>query len=461
MSAKISARTAASTLTGAETIGVIQGGADRRTTVNDLLQRAGVLGSIRDFDCVGDNIADDTTNLQAFFSDSSGKLKVLEHGLYKYTTALTVYSGGVHVVGVGTGGNFLSVLRPSNCAAFDIDNVHHTTFEQIMIWPQGGTPPTDLWTVQNAAYSCLFRDIRIHYDINNVPTNVLHFIAPAVNNIIFDNFIMRTDAATAFPVGVLCDAACGSLTFRSLEINVANRGMKILGGHINITDIYTESCGVFTLEIDHSGDANAHLTMNGGVINVPASAIGIAIKDGAKNVNIAGTYLSPDSGTPTQVYVYGLTGSSNIYLNIANPISDRITGAVAFDPTKIIVAGANRPLPATKFTSINVTVGTLAANAITGAQHTVCLSTNATPGTQTTRTATEMVSDTGSVIIGDVYHLRIANTGAGVFTLGAGSGVTVTGTATVAQNTYRDFRVTFNSMTAMTFQNIGAGTYAA
>jgi hypothetical protein len=461
MSTKISARTAASTLTGAETVGIIQGGLDRKCTVADLFAAGDALGSIRDFGCVADNTTDDTTNLQAFFSDSSGKIKVLEDGAYKYTTALTVYSGGVHVVGVGTGGNFLSVLRPSNCAAFDINNVHHSIFEQIMIWPQGGTPPTNLWTVQNAAYSCLFRDIRIHYDINDVPTNVLHFIAPGVNNIVFENLRMRAEGATSFPVGVLCDAACGSVTFRSLDINVADRGVKLLGGHINITDIYTESCGVFTIEIDHSGDANAHLTMQGGLLNVPSSALGIALKDGAKNINIAGTYVSPDAGTPNHVYVYGLSGSSNINISTANFTNARIGAGVALDPTIIKFDVPNRPLPASKYTSINVTVGTLAAGVVTGAQRVRVLSTNATPGTQTTRTAVEMVAELVNCLPGDEYYLEIANTGAGTFTLGAGVGVTVTGTATIAQNTMRSFKVTVDSLTAMTFLNIGSVTYAA
>jgi hypothetical protein len=110
-----------------------------------------------------------------------------------------------------------------------------------------------------------------------------------------------------------------------------------------------------------------------------------------------------------------------------------------------------------KFTSINVTAGTLAQHDITGAQFVSLLSTNATPGNQTTRTATEMIADMGGGT-GGSYALKITNSGAGTFTLVAGAGVTLTGTMTVATNTWREFVVTVNSATTLTIQSIGTGT---
>jgi hypothetical protein len=118
------------------------------------------------------------------------------------------------------------------------------------------------------------------------------------------------------------------------------------------------------------------------------------------------------------------------------------------------------PLPYAKFTTINVTVGTLAVGDITGAAFVNLTSTNATPGTQTTRTATQMFADTPNARVGDVYMLRITNTGAGVFTLGAGTGVTLTGTMTIAQNVFSEFTVTFTSATAVVIQKVGQGTFS-
>lgn len=116
------------------------------------------------------------------------------------------------------------------------------------------------------------------------------------------------------------------------------------------------------------------------------------------------------------------------------------------------------PLPYAKFVTINVTAGTLAVGNATGAATVNLTSTNATPGTQTTRTASQMFADTPNARVGDAYMLRITNTGAGVFTLAAGSGVTLTGTATIAQNTFSDFTVTFTSATALVIQKVGQGT---
>ena len=64
-------------------------------------------------------------------------------------------------------------------------------------------------------------------------------------------------------------------------------------------------------------------------------------------------------------------------------------------------------------TALNATAGTLAAGIITGGSVTVCITTNATPGTQTTRTAAQMYGDDPGAAIGGGYLLRIANSGAG------------------------------------------------
>lgn len=118
------------------------------------------------------------------------------------------------------------------------------------------------------------------------------------------------------------------------------------------------------------------------------------------------------------------------------------------------------PLPYAKFVTINVTAGTLAVGNATGAAFVGLTSTNATPGNQTTRTATQMFADTPNARVGDCYVWRITQTGAGTLTLLAGGGVTLTGTATVATNTWRDFTVTFTSAIALVIQNIATGTFS-
>lgn len=126
-----------------------------------------------------------------------------------------------------------------------------------------------------------------------------------------------------------------------------------------------------------------------------------------------------------------------------------------FDPSGLTSIPAHNV--ASKRTSVNVTVGTLASGDITGANTVILVSTNATPGVQTTRTATLMFVDHFGAVTGTTYNLTIVNEGAGIFTLGAGSGVTLTGTMTVATDTTRTFIVTFTSSTAMTIVSVSSG----
>lgn len=114
-------------------------------------------------------------------------------------------------------------------------------------------------------------------------------------------------------------------------------------------------------------------------------------------------------------------------------------------------------------TALNQATGTIPALIITGGTVVYCLQTNATPGTQTTRTAAQMFAEDPISQIGGVYRLRIANSGAGTLTLAGGTGVTVTGTATVATATYRDFNVAYGGTAAaptVTITNVGIGTYS-
>lgn len=116
-------------------------------------------------------------------------------------------------------------------------------------------------------------------------------------------------------------------------------------------------------------------------------------------------------------------------------------------------------LPPIKYTTAAPTAsGTFAAGQLTGADITVFTSTTSTPGTLTSRTAAQMYADTPSAFPNQKYLLRVFHTGSGTLTVGAGSNVTITGTATISTATWRDFMVTFNTASTATLQNIGSGT---
>jgi hypothetical protein len=116
---------------------------------------------------------------------------------------------------------------------------------------------------------------------------------------------------------------------------------------------------------------------------------------------------------------------------------------------------------ASKFTTRAMSSSTANAGDLTGAKFVTIHNTGATPGNFTTRTAAQMIAD-GFYQVGDSYMLRIVNAqGTGAITLVAGDGnVTITGTATMAINSFRDFIVTITAAGTLTIQSSGTGTFS-
>jgi hypothetical protein len=119
-------------------------------------------------------------------------------------------------------------------------------------------------------------------------------------------------------------------------------------------------------------------------------------------------------------------------------------------------------------TNTAVTATTLTAAEMTGGFVGVTLNLTGTltaAANATTDTAANIVAAIPQAqrYVGFTYKLRVINSSSGAFawTVVGGTGVTVTGTATVAQNTWREFVVTLGaSLTAVTLQNVGTGTYS-
>jgi hypothetical protein len=84
--------------------------------------------------------------------------------------------------------------------------------------------------------------------------------------------------------------------------------------------------------------------------------------------------------------------------------------------------------------------------------------------TATTDTAANIIAAIPQAqrYIGFTYRLRVINESSGDFawTIAGGTGVTITGTATVAQDTWREYVVTIATATTVTLQNVGTGTYS-
>ncbi|MGN6657081.1 MAG: hypothetical protein ACTHJ9_17310 [Rhodanobacter sp.] len=78
----------------------------------------------------------------------------------------------------------------------------------------------------------------------------------------------------------------------------------------------------------------------------------------------------------------------------------------------------------------------------------------------TTATAAALIAQAGNAPVGSSWRVRIMNTSSGNFawTLVGGTGVTVNGTATIAQDAWRDFQVAVGANSTITMQAIGGGT---
>ena len=119
-------------------------------------------------------------------------------------------------------------------------------------------------------------------------------------------------------------------------------------------------------------------------------------------------------------------------------------------------------LSAAPLNTLNQTAGVIPAGIITGGDFITILQTNATPGTQTTRSAQQLYAEDPTAFPNQRFVVRICNSGAGTLTLAGGAGVTVTGTATVATTTFRDFHCVYGGTQfapTLTMTNIGTGTY--
>jgi hypothetical protein len=124
---------------------------------------------------------------------------------------------------------------------------------------------------------------------------------------------------------------------------------------------------------------------------------------------------------------------------------------------------ANDALPEALYNDMtNTTAATIAAAALVAKDCTIDMNGTLGAGAALTLpTVAQLVALIPGWNVNMVIKLRVMNSGAGAFawtlTTATGWG-TLLGTATVAQNTWRDFLITFQSATAATFNARGTGT---
>lgn len=113
-------------------------------------------------------------------------------------------------------------------------------------------------------------------------------------------------------------------------------------------------------------------------------------------------------------------------------------------------------LPFSQYQTTALASGVIPAALIAGCMENVLVSSGATA--LTVPTAAQIYAAVS--VPGLQYRLRVINTNAGTLTLTAGTGITVTGSLTLATNTWREFDVTLTGQSSASFKSIGTGTYS-
>lgn len=126
-------------------------------------------------------------------------------------------------------------------------------------------------------------------------------------------------------------------------------------------------------------------------------------------------------------------------------------------------------LPEIQFNSTSIASGTLTAALLAGASENYISQSGATA--LTTDTAVNIIAQIVSAIQtaakgafplpniqGMTFTTYVRNTNASTLTLTAGTGVTITGTATIATGVERQYMVTISSPTTVALQDLGGST---
>jgi hypothetical protein len=248
------------------------------------------------------------------------------------------------------------------------------------------------------------------------------------------NYDAGTDALT---IGSASLVMTPVVTFASINLYKATNAITAFagGGQSSATALTSEHNSITTCAT--AGDS----------VKLPTSVAGKRIV--VNNLGAAYANVYPISGD----LIDALSANAPVSLPANSTITFTCTVAGSWQASTVSKLGA-------KF-STGTTTTTFTAGQLTGAINTIYHNTGTTPGSIATRTATQMFNDDPAARVSDSYLLRIVNAqGTGTLTVTAGSGVTLTGTATIAINSFRDFIVTYTSATALVMQNVATGTFS-
>lgn len=269
-------------------------------------------------------IADDTDGIQAAINAAVNSTLFIQQGSCIITRPLVVPSS-IRIMGEGEGSGFSTAIRPVNTTAFVFSGVHHSTIEHVMIWPKDGAGP--VIEITNGTYSVTLQYVRVHLDTPTVPSVVISVTRGSApnNDLEFHKVVIRSTLANTAN-HLYFGPDFGTATLSQVDLENSDRCVKWEGGHLFLIGLYTEVCSVHAIHMETPLDPNASLAMIGGFIHSAATSSSLGIRSGARNIFIQGTWILPPANG-FQIYTYGLVGSHNINIQLANPVPSKIGAA--------------------------------------------------------------------------------------------------------------------------------------
>lgn len=160
------------------------------------------------------------------------------------------------------------------------------------------------------------------------------------------------------------------------------------------------------------------------------------------NVTLAGNVVVPLLTTAT--YLVNKTGATAVSITFVN-------------------GGSLIPLPVAQYLTGALQAATLTVGGITGSQVCNYDNTGTTPGNLNMPTAPQIIAAIPNAQIGFSYELYIRNSSgsANTATITTNTGVTLTGTMTIAQTVTRQFVVTITGAATVTVQSMGISAAGA
>jgi hypothetical protein len=200
---------------------------------------------------------------------------------------------------------------------------------------------------------------------------------------------------------------------------------------------------------------NVTTVASGTGVNLPASAAGLEITVMNNGVNPMLVY--PAQGASDTINGIAATQGVIILPGTVASFNCAVAGAWTVQPASTKAAAFN--------TNSAVTSATLTAANISGGVASVDLQLTGTltgASNATLPTVANLIAALHAPTVGTSYRLRITNASSGAYTwtVLTATGWTLTGTMTVAQNTWREFVLTLTSLTAATLQSVAVGTYS-